>query len=131
MESAGYPLLDLFFTLLMFFMFIIWIWLLIMIFSDIFRSDDLGGWSKALWTIFIIIIPFLGVLIYLIARGKSMQERGMAAAAAQQKAQQNYIQQVAGTGDDAADQLAKLAQLRDSGILTDEEFQAQKTKILA
>jgi hypothetical protein len=131
MESAGYPLLDLFFTLLMFFMFIIWIWLLIMIFSDIFRSDDIGGWSKALWTIFIIIIPFLGVLIYLIARGKSMQERGMAAAAAQQKAQQNYIQQVAGTGDDAADQLAKLAQLRDSGILTDEEFQAQKTKILA
>ena len=131
MESTDYPLLDLFFTIFMFFMFIIWIWLLIMIFGDIFRSDDMGGWSKALWTLFVIIVPFLGVLIYLIARGKSMQERSIKAAAGEQRAQREYIQQVAGSGENSADQLAKLAQLRDSGVLTDAEFQAQKAKVLA
>ena len=131
MESTDFPLLNLFFTMFIFFMFFIWIWLLIMIFGDIFRSNDLGGWSKALWTIFIIIIPFLGVLIYLIARGESMQERSMEQAAAQQKAQQQYIQQVAGSGDNSAEQLAKLAQLRDSGVLTEAEFQAQKATVLA
>ncbi len=131
MESTNYPLLDLFFTMFIFFMFFIWIWLLITILGDIFRSSDLGGWSKALWTIFIIILPFLGVLIYLVARGESMQERSIQQAAAQQKAQQQYIQQVAGSGDNSAEQLGKLAQLRDSGVLTEAEFQAQKAKVLA
>ena len=131
MESTDYPLLDLFFTMIMFFLFFIWIWLLIQVFGDIFRSDDLGGWSKALWTILIIIIPFLGVLIYLVARGDSMHERTVQQVAAQQKAQQQYIQQVAGSGENSADQLVKLAQLHDSGALTDAEFQAQKAKVLA
>ena len=127
----GLPLLDFFFTMLMFFLFFIWIWLLITVFADIFRSEDLGGWAKALWIIFVIIVPLLGVLIYLIARGKSMQERGMQMAAEQAKAQQEYIQSVAGTQEGAADQIAKLASLRDSGVLTPAEFEAQKAKILA
>lgn len=126
-----YPLLNLFWTMLIFFMFFIWIWLLITIFADIFRSDDMGGWAKAAWTIFVIIVPFLGVLVYLIARGKSMQERGMQAAAEQAKAQQDYIKQVAGTQEGTADQIAKLASLRDSGVLTEAEFQTQKAKVLS
>ncbi len=86
--------MDLFWSMLWFFLFFAWIWLLIMIFSDIFRSHDLSGWGKAFWTIFVVILPWLGVLIYLIARGGSMQERAMAQAVQQEKAQREYIQQV-------------------------------------
>jgi hypothetical protein len=131
MESTDYPLLNLFFTMLIFFMFFIWIWLLIMIFGDIFRSDDMGGFAKALWTIFIIIVPFLGVLIYLIVRGGAMQKRKMADVADQQAAQQAYIKGIAGSGSNSADELQKLAELHKSGVLTDQEFSAQKAKILA
>lgn len=127
----GLPLLDFFFTMLMFFLFFIWIWLLISVFADIFRSNDIGGVAKAAWIIFVIIVPFLGVLIYLIVRGRSMQERAMEAAQEQAKAQQEYIQSVAGTKEGTADQIAKLASLRDSGVLTEAEFQAQKEKLLA
>ena len=123
------PLLDLFWSMLWFFMFIIWIWLLITIFIDIFRSDDLGGFAKAMWFVLVVILPMLGVLVYVIARGKSMQERAMKAAAAQDKAARAYIQDAAG-GTSDADELAKLAELRDKGILTNEEFDAQKAKIL-
>jgi hypothetical protein len=120
-----YPILD-------FFLFIIWIWLLIMVFSDIFRSHDLGGWAKALWSIFIIVIPFLGVFVYLIARGGKMHERAAEQAAQQQKAFDQYVKQAAGTpGSSTADQLSKLADLKSSGVLTDAEFEAQKAKILA
>ncbi len=125
-------LLDVFWTMLWFFMFFIWIWLLIMLFGDIFRSDDLSGWGKALWVLFIIILPFLGVLVYLIARGKSMQERAMAQAAEQEKATRAYIQEVSSTGaTSSADELAKLAALRDQGVLTQEEFDSQKAVLLA
>ena len=123
------PLLNLFWSMLWFFMFIIWIWLLITVFIDIFRSDDLGGFAKAMWVVFVIILPMLGVLVYVIARGKSMQERAMKAAAAQDKAARAYIQDAAG-GTSDADELAKLAELRDKGILTNEEFDAQKARIL-
>ena len=127
-----YPILDFFLTMLYFFLFIIWIWLLIMVFSDIFRSHDLGGWSKALWSIFIIVIPFLGVFVYLIARGGSMHDRAAAQAAEQQKAFDQYVKQAAGTpGESSADQLHKLADLKSQGVLTDAEFEAQKAKILA
>ena len=127
-----YPILDFFLTMLEFFLFIIWIWLLIMVFSDIFRSHDLGGWAKALWSIFIIVIPFLGVFVYLIARGGKMHERAAEQAAAQQKAFDQYVKQAAGTpGASTADQLSKLADLKSSGVLTDAEFEAQKAKILA
>ncbi|HET8740234.1 MAG TPA: SHOCT domain-containing protein [Acidimicrobiia bacterium] len=123
------PLMDLFWTMLWFFMFFIWIWLLIGIFGDIFRSDDLGGWGKALWTLFVIITPFLGVLVYLIARGKGMQERSIRDAEAADAATREYIKQAAGTTS-KADELAKLASLRDQGVLTPAEFEAQKAALL-
>ena len=127
-----YPILDFFLTMLYFFLFVIWIWLLITVFIDIFRSHDMGGWAKALWVIFIIILPFLGVFVYLIARGGKMHERAAQQAAQQQKAFDQYVKQAAGTpGDTSADQLAKLADLKSQGVLTDAEFDAQKAKILA
>lgn len=132
MLATDYPLLDFFLTMLYFFLFIIWIWLLIMVFMDIFRSHDMGGFAKALWVIFIIILPFLGVLVYLIARGGKMHERQAADAARQQKAFDEYVRQTAGSsGADTASQLSQLADLKAKGVLTDAEFEAQKAKILA
>ena len=132
MLASSYPVLDAFLTMLYFFLFIIWIYLLIMVFMDVFRSHDMGGWAKALWVIFIIILPFLGVFVYLIARGGKMHERAAQQAAQQQKAFDQYVKQAAGTpGDSTADQLSKLADLKSSGVLTDAEFEAQKSKILA
>ena len=132
LASYQYPILDFFLTMLYFFLFIIWIWLLIMVFMDIFRSHDLGGWAKALWVIFIIILPFLGVFVYLIARGGKMRDRAARDAAQQQQAFDQYVQQTAGTsGNTTADQLAKLADLKSQGVLSEDEFQAQKAKILA
>jgi Short C-terminal domain/Phospholipase_D-nuclease N-terminal len=126
------PLLDVFWAMLWFFLFFVWIWLLITVFADIFRSDDLSGWGKALWVLFVVILPYLGVLVYLIARGKSMQERAIAQSAEQEKATRRYIQEASSTGSaSSADELAKLAQLRDSGVITADEFAAQKAKILA
>ena len=130
--SYQYPILDFFLTMLYFFLFIIWIWLLIMVFVDIFRSHDMGGFAKALWVIFVIILPFLGVFVYLIARGGKMHERAAADAAQQQKAFDEYVRQAAGSsGENAADQLSKLADLKSQGVITDAEFDAQKSKILA
>jgi len=125
--------MDLFWSMLWFFLFFAWIWLLITIFSDIFRSQDLSGWGKAFWTIFVVILPWLGVLIYLIARGGSMQERAMAMAVQQEKAQREYIQQVSASsgGASSADELKKLAELQSSGVISAEEFAAQKAKILS
>ncbi len=126
------PLLDLFWATLWFFLFFAWIWLVITIFGDIFRSRDLSGWAKALWTLFVVFIPWLGVLIYLIVRGKSMEDRSMQAAAEQEKATRQYVQTVASDdGASSADEIAKLAELRNSGSLTQDEFDAQKAKILA
>ena len=126
------PLLDLFWATLWFFLFFAWIWLVITIFGDIFRSRDLSGWAKALWTLFVVFLPWLGVLIYLIVRGKSMEDRNVQAAAEREKATRQYIQSVASDdGGSSADEIAKLAELRDSGLLTEDEFVAQKAKILA
>lgn len=121
--------MDLFWSMLWFFLFFLWIWLLISLFADIFRSDDLSGWGKAGWVIFLVVIPWLGALVYLIARGGSMQERSLAELASREKATRSYIQEVAG-GSSTADELAKLASLRDSGVLTDEEFTQQKAALL-
>ena len=130
--SYQYPILDFFLTMLYFFLFIIWIWLLITVFMDIFRSHDMGGWAKALWVIFVIVVPFLGVFVYLIARGGKMHERAAQDAVQQQQAFDQYVRQTAGTsGDTTADQLAKLADLKSQGVLNDDEFQAQKAKILS
>jgi hypothetical protein len=118
--------------MLYFFLFIIWIWLLFMVFFDIFRSHDMGGWAKGLWVVFIIVMPYLGVLVYLIARGGKMHERQAQQAALEKKAFDQYVKQTAGTGGEStADQLAKLADLKSQGVLTDAEFEDQKAKILA
>jgi len=130
MLGYTYPLLDIFWTMFWIFAFVVWIWLLVYIFIDIFRSHDMGGFAKALWVIFIIILPLLGVLVYLIARGGKMHERAMQQAQAQEKQFQQYVRETAGSGG-TADELSKLAQLRDNGTLTEEEFQAQKAKLLA
>jgi hypothetical protein len=131
MLAYTYPLLDLFGTMLGFFLLIIWFWLLIVVFSDIFRSHDMSGWSKALWVIFVIVLPFLGIFVYLIARGGKMQERAAAQAAQQQQAFDAYVKETAGAETDSTVQLAKLADLKQQGVLTDAEFETQKAKILA
>src|SRR3954470_2005514 len=107
-----------------FFLFFIWLWLLIVVFGDIFRSRDLGGLAKALWSIFVIVVPYLGVFVYLIARGNKMHQRQGAAARAHDAAMREYVQSVAGSGaQGAADELARLAELRDKGVLSEAEFQ--------
>ena len=131
MLAYTYPLADLFGTMLGLFVFFIWFWLLIVIFGDIFRSRDMGGGAKALWVIFVIVFPFLGILIYLIARGGKMHERAEQAAQSQQKAFDDYVKQTAGAGGSSSDELAKLADLKAKGVLTDAEFEAQKAKILS
>ena len=128
MLASTYPILDIFWTMLEVFLFFIWIYLIFVVFLDIFRSHDLGGLAKALWVIGLIIFPFLGVFIYLIARGGKMHERAAQAAQAQQQAFNAYVQDAAGSS--SADQLAKLADLKEKGALTEEEFAAQKAKIL-
>lgn len=122
------PLLDLFWTMLWLFLFIAWIWLLISIFADIFRRD-MSGVGKAGWVLVLIVVPLLGALIYLIANGGDMQERQVKVARAAQQAQDDYIRSVAGGGS-TADELEKLATLRDAGTLTAEEFEAQKARLL-
>jgi hypothetical protein len=121
---------QVFLSMLWFFLFFIWIWLLIAVFGDIFRSHDLGGGAKAIWCIFIIFIPYLGVFVYLIARGHKMSEHAMEAAQAQDAAQRAYIQQAAGTSGSAADELARLADLKQQGVIDDAEFAAMKAKVV-
>lgn len=125
------PLLDLFWAMLWFFLWIMWIYLVIGVFIDIFRSSDLSGLMKAIWALFVLLVPLLGVFIYLIARGGKMQQRAIDDAAARDAATQQYIRAAAGTGQGASDELAKLAKLRDDGVITDAEFHAQKAKVLA
>jgi hypothetical protein len=127
--ASSYPILDFFWTLLEFFVLFLWIFILIQIIFDIFRSHDMGGGMKAFWLFFIIILPFLGVLVYLIARGGKMHERQLQAAQAQQQAFDSYVKQTAGSGS-TADELAKLADLKAKGSLSDAEYEAAKAKIL-
>jgi hypothetical protein len=122
---------DVFLSMLWFFLFFIWIWLLITVFADIFRSDDMGGWGKALWTIFVIVLPYLGVFVYLIARGHKMSEHALHQAQRQEEQMRTYVQSVAGSSTSAADEIGRLAELRDKGALSEEEFQAAKAKVLA
>jgi hypothetical protein len=130
---ADYTLWDVMLSMFLFFMLVIWIWLLITVFVDVFRDHELNGWAKAAWVLFIIVLPFLGVLVYLIARGSSMTERQVAKAADQQAQFDQYVQGVAteGSGGGAADEVAKLADLHQKGVLSDAEYQAAKTKALS
>jgi len=123
---------QVFWSMLWFFCFFIWIWLLIRVFSDIFRSHDMSGWAKALWIVFVIVLPYLGVLVYLIARGKEMSQHSIEDAQAMDAAQRQYIQSVAGSGGagGAADEIARLADLKDKGVIDEAEFQAGKAKAL-
>ena len=128
---TNYPLLDIFLSMVYFFCWILWIFLLFWIIMDIFRSDDLGGWGKAGWLIFVIFLPLLGVLIYLIARGHSMGERQARDAQARDEQFRAYVKDAAGPGQSQSDELAKLAGLHQQGVLSDQEFAAAKAKILA
>jgi Short C-terminal domain/Phospholipase_D-nuclease N-terminal len=129
-SGYNYPILDFFWTIFEIFLWVIWIWILIWIFIDIFRSRDLSGWAKALWFLFVLFIPLLGVLVYLIVRGGSMHERAVQQAQQQDQEARAYIRQAAGT-ESSADQLAKLADLRDRGVINADEFEREKAKILS
>ena len=127
-----YPLLNLFWTMLWFFLFVAWIYLLIVVVTDIFRSDDLSGWAKALWVLFVVIVPWLGILVYLIARGDKMSARAASDYQRRDEEMRTYVRDAAGTsGQSTADELTKLAALRDSGAITADEFEQQKAKILS
>ncbi|HEX7160916.1 MAG TPA: SHOCT domain-containing protein [Trebonia sp.] len=128
---TDYPVLNVFWTIFEIFAFVIWFWLLFVILTDVFRSNDLSGWGKAGWTIFVIFLPLIGILTYLIVRGRSMHERSAQQAARQEEAFRSYVQEAAGSPTSSADQLAKLADLRQRGVITSDEFEQEKTKILA
>jgi len=131
LADSSYPLLNLFWTMFIFFLWVAWIWILITVFIDIFRSHDLSGWAKALWFLFVLFIPVIGVLVYLIARGGKMQERTVRQAQQQDAEARAYIQEAAGSSASSADQLAKLADLRDRGVISAAEFEREKAKVLA
>ena len=129
-SSYSYPLLGAFWTIFMIFLWVIWFWILITVFIDIFRSHDLSGWAKALWFLFVLFIPLIGVLVYLIARGGSMQERAARQAQQQDAELRSYVQDAAGSPASTADQLTKLADLRDRGVISAEDFEREKAKLL-
>ena len=130
MLAADYPFLDVLWTMLIFFAWIIWFWLLITVFGDLFRRHDIGGGMKTLWIIFVILLPFLGVFIYLISQGRSMAERNVKGIQAQQAQMDAHIKSVAGSGG-AADEIEKAKTLLDSGAITQAEYDAIKAKALA
>ena len=129
--AYDYPVMGFFLSVLMIALFVVWLWLLFSVMFDIFRSRDLSGWAKAIWIVAIIIVPYLGVFVYLIARGGSMHERSVQEATQAQHAFDDYVRQTAGPQASTADELHKLAGLRDSGVISPEEFEVQKAKILA
>jgi ABC-type multidrug transport system fused ATPase/permease subunit len=129
-SSYSYPLLGVFWTIFMIFLWVIWFWILITVFIDLFRSRDLSGWAKALWFIFILFLPLIGVLVYLIARGGKMREHAARHARRQEAEFRSYVQEAAGS-QSSADQVAKLADLRDRGVITPTEFDREKAKVLA
>jgi Short C-terminal domain/Phospholipase_D-nuclease N-terminal len=128
--AADYPFLDVFWTMLIFFVWVAWFMLLFRVFGDIFRRNDIGGGAKVLWIVFVLLVPFLGVFIYLIAENKGMTERNMQQLQARREANDAYIQSVAGSGGSAAE-IEKAKQLLDSGAITQSEFDALKQKALA
>lgn len=128
--AYSYPLLSVFLSILYFFAFFIFIYLAITVFIDLFRSHDIGGWAKALWVIFIVVLPMIGILVYLIARGHGMAQRNLERAQQAQRQFDQYVRQTAGAPTSVADQLATLARLHDAGKLSDEDFAKAKDKIV-
>jgi hypothetical protein len=133
LADSGYPFLSVMWSVFVFFAWILWIWLLIYVYMDIFRRNDIGGWGKFGWVIFTIFLPFIGVFTYLIAEGKGMDERRQKDARQAQADTDAYIRSVAhnGGGNSSADQIAKANQLLNSGAITQDEYQTLKTKALA
>ena len=132
MLAYDYPLLGLFWTMLWVFLWVAWLFILFRVVVDIFRSHDMGGWGKALWVLFVVVVPFLGVFVYLIARGRQMTERDIEDAKNRDAAFRSYVQDAAGsTTSSTAEELSKLADLRAKGVITDAEFEQQKAKMLA
>ena len=128
--AADYPFLDVFWTMIIFFCWVVWIWMMILILSDVFRRD-MSGWTKALWVVFLIVLPFLGVLVYLIANGKGMTERRVRDAQASQEQFEGYVRSVAQPGGGSASEIESAKRLFDDGTITQEEFAALKKKALA
>jgi uncharacterized membrane protein YcjF (UPF0283 family) len=126
--AADYPFLDILWTMIIFFAWIAWIWIAITVFIDIFRRHDIGGWGKAFWVVFVIVLPFLGVLIYLIAQHDGMRERTLEQAKAQQTAMDQYVRETAGG---SANEIAKAKELLDSGAITQAEYDSIKAKALS
>lgn len=130
--AADYPFLDVLWTMVIFFAWVVWIWMMVIILTDVFRRRDIGGWSKALWTVFLIVLPFVGVLAYLIAQHDGMAQRNTERAEAQDREIDARIRSVAGgTADGAAEQIERAEGLRSRGVITDAEFDAIKAKALA
>ena len=131
MLAYDYPVLGAFWTLLWIVLWVIWLFLLFRVIFDIFRDHDLSGWSKALWLIFVIVLPFLGVFVYIIARGREMGERDIQEAQARQQQFDSYVREAAASGGGTADELSKLADLKERGVISDAEFEQQKARLLA
>jgi Short C-terminal domain/Phospholipase_D-nuclease N-terminal len=129
--AADYPFLDVFWTMLIFFFWVIWIWILVTVLIDVFRRHDISGWLKAVWCIFMIVLPYLGVFVYLIAQGKGMAERRAAEIQASQASFDSYVKDVATADSSPSDQIAKAKELLDSGAIDQAEFDALKRKALA
>ena len=131
MLAYDYPILGIFWTMLLVFVWISWLIIFFHVVIDIFRSHDMGGWAKAAWFLLVVLLPLLGVLIYVLARGDSMRDREIARARAQQDQMDAYVRQAAGTSGGVADELAKLSELKNSGVISDAEFDTQKAKLLS
>jgi hypothetical protein len=130
--AADYPFLNILWTMIIFFAWVVWIWTMIIILTDVFRRRDIGGWAKAGWTVFLIVLPFLGVLVYLISQHDKMADRSAEEARGQQKQFDEYVKTVAGDGGGgAAAEIDKAKQLLDSGAITQSEFDQLKAKALA
>ena len=127
--AADYPFMDVLWSMIIFFFWVIWIWIVITVVMDVFRRDDIGGWAKAAWVIFVVILPWLGVLVYLIAQHDGMRERGMRQVQAQKQEFDDRVRDAAGGG--SAGEIAKAKELLDAGAITQEEFGALKAKALA
>jgi hypothetical protein len=125
--AADYPFLDVLWTMIIFFAWLAWIWIAITVFIDVFRRDDIGGWGKAAWVVFVIVLPFLGVLVYLIAQHDGMRERGARQARAQKEEFDQYVREAAGG---SAAEIAKAKELLDAGAITQDEFDTLKAKAL-
>ena len=128
--AADYPFLNILWTMILFFSWVIWIWMMVIILTDVFRRRDISGWTKALWVVFLIVLPFLGALIYLIVQHDGMAERSAKAAQGQRQEFDQYVQKVAADSDPAS-QIEKAKQLRDNGTIDQAEFEALKAKALA